>query len=702
MPKNHALLRTVIAIYFVSTLYFLFYYNYGVNFWDEGVPLSGALRLAQGERPTVDFTAYPPGRYYLYLIALNLFDGSVDGPRIMMACVSGLIALMIFWIGYPLMGARLSLLPILFYLLMPIQYYYRFLTFFLLVFILVISHSLTKFNVKMGIFIGLGAASILWFREVLGVLTTVCMLGIAVYKIAAFKKKRLTLELLPLLILGVSWVLKITYMGGVRELVNLYLYSYGVVSGGRSDMSLPWPKIWSWNYWQEFGFFYGMQDILIWMASAILLSGIICGFRYFKSQHKWWILVFGSSIGYGLVLWRTGFGNLLRVFPPFAIIWTAVTWSQVCSAQGFSSKISKKFSKEDQKHPSGASAGRKRATTGSDETLGTNRGAWGKYVFRSLYVFFLVVILMDSIVVNPLVYDSIGIRSEYNASFSHPKMSIICAESDSQLLKTVTEHLEKILQESESLVCLPFHTHWNFLTGALNPTQYEWLLPGMLPDSEDRKEMIEEFQRVTPDVFLLNDSPFDGSPQRAFSRQYPELFWWIEREYYRWMKINEFEIFNRNHQDAIHLLSPENLNAAEFAEGTNRVDELSHFDQKWSILWQQGNGSIGFKCALGPASVLKTGVMIDLDQSSDYSEVEFTVSILTSDQNKEQIYRTQLNNMSKIREEILVYLTNTQSVEGTLILETNQASDMIVGWIDPQIFIWPDIKPSFDTASLSL
>ena len=44
----------------------MLYFNCDVNIWDEGVPLNGALRMFDGERPIRDFMAYPPGRYFIF------------------------------------------------------------------------------------------------------------------------------------------------------------------------------------------------------------------------------------------------------------------------------------------------------------------------------------------------------------------------------------------------------------------------------------------------------------------------------------------------------------------------------------------------------------------------------------------------------------------------------------------------------------
>ena len=124
--------RVKLLIFLVSVIYFLSYCNYGLNIWDEGVPLSGALRMEVGDRPGRDFVAYSPGRYFLYEWALDLCHGDIIGPRIVMAIIGGLITLIIFNIGNRFIAFPFSFLPCIFYLLAPSPYYYRFLTFTLL------------------------------------------------------------------------------------------------------------------------------------------------------------------------------------------------------------------------------------------------------------------------------------------------------------------------------------------------------------------------------------------------------------------------------------------------------------------------------------------------------------------------------------------------------------------------------------------
>ncbi len=643
-----------IVIFLVSSLYFLSFYDYGVNIWDEGVPLSGALRVMNGERPNRDFLAYPPGRYFLYAWSLAMAGGSMAGPRIMMGFGGAIIAVFIYWVICPLMCRAYWLFPVIMYLLMPIPYYYRFFTGCLLVSICVMRACLMKIRWRSSIVIGIGAVCVVFFREEMGVILSGLVILILAGK-SMLRKERMGWAWIPLGILGIGWTWKINYYGGLKRVIEFYQYVWGVAATGRSEMKLPWPNLFSVELWESGGFFGGFQSVMIWISGLVLVWSVFQYWLNYRGDTGYVSILVIAIIGFCLVMWRTGYGNLHRCFPPIAILATILVWDEA-------------------------------------------RNAWVRFSKRALFIAIFGLLSLDSLIVNPASYDSIGIRSVYATHYKHPRMDIRVDDYVADLLRGTTSALEQLISDHDSLACFPFHTLWNFLTGALNPTPYEWLLPGMIPDLPSRTKMIRIFQENSPDVILYSDISFDDDPSRKFTRQYPELNLWMAREYYEWMKVDAFHILKKLPENAVHLLANTAMDNIVWAEGmiTYSGDEI--VDRTWKVLKNQGTCRIAAEVRADPMSVLKVGIRTEEPVSS----VMFQVYWMTAHESITEISRLNLPMDGELSYEMIVFITEETPKEGQLVFEINQADQSVSYWVDPVVFKWPAITPHIDTSTGSL
>jgi len=645
-----------LLVFLLGSLYFLSYYQFGANIWDEGVPLSGALRLQAGEKPTSDFTAYPPGRYYLYSLALKATGGSVSGPRIIMALLSGFTGLLIYILTVPFLRMPYRFLPVILYLLMPVQYYYRFFALCLLMGILLVTHQFRKMTPVRLTLIVLGVVLVIWFREVLGILLTVAVFYVSVLKIRSGSRKERVFELFPVVAVTAAWFMKILYLGGIKECIDFFRYSWGVAAVGRSGMRLPWPNIFNPGYWKANGLFYGIEDLLIYMSGIVIIISTWVGYRHYRREVRWWVLLFGAFIGYGLVLWRTGYGNLLRCFPPIAILATVIIWGK------------------------------------SQATLSKRTLPLLKPAVRAVYIVFFFLIALDSLSVNPGIYDSIGIRSKFKTRLMMDKMQVVCGSRDAAYLKEITGYLRESLRPGGGLVCLPFHTIWNFLTGELNPTPHEWILPGMYPDREAQRKVLRDFQENPPDVILLNDSGFDNQVDRKFSVQYRELYQWIRREYYRWMELNEFEIYKRLPMRKTEILKGDAIDLFRHVKGINRVETLCLENVCWPVILQTEGAELGYSGSFPPNMVFKSGIMVNDSWGS--GSADFSLALKIGDSEPVELVRKTMESGRNSFDEILWYITIDDAVIGELILKTT--GQIETGWINPLIFHWPQVYPHVD------
>ncbi|MBN1880345.1 hypothetical protein JW823_09575 [bacterium] len=522
-----------------------------MNFWDEGVPLNGSLRMFNGERAIRDFFSYPPGRYIVFYMAMAIGGKQVLAPRIAMALLTALFAALI-WLAARNVGLKYSaLIPVVLYLLMPMYYFYRFFSFCVLISVFIIEAHIRPLTHRKAITMGLLGVFVIWTRLELGLFLLITIPCLGIYNRYVKKTGSLFLNMEASLILIFAQIVEIDYVGGLVSWIR-YLRNYQtVVEGGIKHMSIPWPPLWSIDYLRSLDPSFIFQDFLIYLTAAIILIG--CGVVFFSSIERTshiQAVAAMSFISYGLVVWRTGYGNLLRSIPPVSIlaIWLII------------------------------------------------RCARYKLIVFSLSLLLMFGIVMDSLWINPVTYQSIGIVRLTTSSFLHPRFAVRVHPDDCRLLSELVSTLEVLKQRGyQSLVALPFHPLFNYITGLTNPTYFEWLLPGMFNSSGDCHRAILNVTECKPDIVILNDEAFDGLYERRFSNQFPELILWMGRDYYLWQKISNFDIYLRKQGMITDLLDENNCDQF-YSEGKNRIENVTIAGKETNTLIQSGNARLSVNC----------------------------------------------------------------------------------------------------------
>ncbi len=562
----------ICTIFLISCLYFLSYFNYGMNIWDEGVPLNGALRMFQGERPIRDFFAYPPGRYILYYLSMKIGGLHVSSPRILQAFLSAFFATLIWLIGRKAGLKKSAIIPWVIYLLTPMYYYYRFFSFSLVLMIISLALQLKPLTYLNTIISGVLALLICWFRFELGIILLALFPFLMVINWRLKDNRPNMINALPSFILYAGQISLVLYTGGIKSWLHYVGLCTNTFSGGFKGMSLSWPPLFSFQYLQNNNYFSLFQDSLFYVTGIILLlSGLSI---ILSKQFNAWrtAIVITGFIGFGLVIWRTGFGNLLRCFPPISIlsVWLIT---------------------------------RNKTYQGIKYIVGT---------------FFFVGLLLDSLIKNPHIYQSIGVIKSDNVLLSHPRYSAKVFASECRQMSELISGLEQLkTMQYQTMMTLPFHPLLNFITNLQNTSYFEWLLPGMLTHPIYYQDMLEEVSQHAPDIFLINDIPFDDEESRRFSKQYPELMMWILSDYYRWERAAGFDIYRRKPKDS-PLLLHDFSDAVAHAVGINTILQIQGLvEDKSEILVQECGSEIQFEISPLNDTVLYCVVLFE---SSLFSE----------------------------------------------------------------------------------
>ncbi|MCD4653364.1 hypothetical protein K8T06_05460 [bacterium] len=627
-----------LLVLILTAVYFLSYSNYDMNYWDEGIPLSGVMRMMDGERPIRDFIAYPPGRYLLFLLSMNLGGVDVQTPRVLMALLSAISAGIIWQISIRAGLGWFAVFPVLSLLLTPMYYYYRFFSFMLLLLVFSIDLQLRQRNLRESFLAGIMGATIVWFRLFLGLFVLILFPIFAFIGYRRNRKKKLIPAALPLVMVGIGYLLQFYYVGGWTVWLKYLKICRSFSLAGLSGMSLPWPPLWSMNYLKATSIDQIFQDVLIYLGGSVLLVAGIYTLKRFRTMNPTVLaLTITGWIGYGLVIWRPGYGNYLRSFPPIAIL---AVW-----------------------------------------LIGKIRKFQWSVVCIALSIF--IGLAIDSLIINSATYQSIGIMRLCNSRLTHPRFSIRSSSNDCEVISGVTALLEAIdRSKRNSLLVLPFHTIFNFMSNYPCTSYYDWLLPGNFTDSEIYADMFSNVLQSEPDIILLNDEGFDSQPDRRFSRQYPELRLWIMRDYYEWAKIHGFQIFKKKPVMKNSLIKKELLEAAVI-EGVCEIQSVKFGSDELKMLSMKGDCKYSTRVNRVNRPLFSSVVTVDFSELQESAQCEIQICI-----NNIPI-TTKVVCTDDYCFDISLPFTQFQGESFQIQLVTQWTPDFTVGklsWVEPVIF----------------
>lgn len=552
-----------------------------MNIWDEGIPLSGAVRLMNGERPVRDFISYPPGRYLLYSVALKL--AGAQGPRILMAILSAFMTGCLWLISRRLTSPFYSLIPLLLYLLMPMHYYYRFFTMMLILMIFVIKNQVGNTGIRNFVLSGVLGAIVLWFRVFLGHFLCLILPVLAMKRLLRNKAPGKWRFFIPTIIVWTSYLSLVCYSGGWNSWLTYLRLCQNFSAAGLTDMSLEWPPLWSMAYLESNDLSILFEDSLFYMS--LILIGCLIG--YAIKHHKRVTplesaFISTAVLGFGLVIWRAGFGNLIRVSPLLSL-----------SAVFLLTRVSllSRFFK----------------VTGALVTMG---------------------IIIDAAILNPFIYQSAGVKRICDSQLSHPRLQAKVLSPDCQNISYLTSLLEPLGEAGETtMLVLPFHTLYNYLLEYQCPAYFDWLLPGNFSDVELRENMINNVTDSVPDIVLLNDEGFDGIADRAFSRQYPELMLWVMCDYFRWAEYQSYEIYRRKPKTGRSLMKTSGLDVS--IQGAARISDLMINDKKVPTIELDGTAEWSVVLDGNSSSVFTVSVLIE---GNSMEQASGEISIMANDE----------------------------------------------------------------------
>ena len=520
----------VSLIYIALLAYFWSFCEYGLNIWDEGGYANGTLRTLNGEKALVDFNpnGYLPGRYWYGMLFFKLFGVEIQSLRIGVLLFTPAMVIMIYSMGRKIMPAGFALLAALFVLSAPSMYYNRFYTFFVILNLYCLTNVVEKRNLAS--LFGLGAAIFLssFFKFEVTLFSILVSLG-TLALLFSVKHWRVDFNFSPkqaasaspkpgkfyFLLAGVAAILFAVYLGKDGYFTKVFK----LVVDAHEVWGNPFPEILPFfALLEKVGAHQMFERILFYLppftygvVAILLFYRLVIKKETFHIAHLMVlaILLFGAC-AFGLVIWRAGFDNLLRTLPPFYLLLCYLLY-------GIREKI-----------------------LSLQKPVGQN-GIFMRLPLNLLTVFLPFLFYFEMNTHHGFYAGSIGAMKLETTRLSLEKMDVYTNPGEAKWIKKVIDKINLHSKKGDAILALPLNPIFYFLSDRVNPTPYEWILPGMLEEKKERA-LVKLLKYRLPKIVIYVDIAIDGKEERRLSRYAPHLYKFLVEHYSFQEMVGFFQI----------------------------------------------------------------------------------------------------------------------------------------------------------------
>ena len=529
----------LLIIYAGLVVYFLSFSRYGMNIWDEGGYANGTLRTLDGERALIDFNpnGYLPGRYWYGLLFFKLFGVEIQSLRIGVALLTPAMILMVYSISRKIMPAGFSFLAALFILSAPSMYYNRFYPFFVVLTLYFLTRTIERRNLisLIGLVSAIFLSAFFKFEVTLfSILISLVVLGILYFYNLSDIQLKNSINLSPKKIACISWggvVLVVVFLFNLGK--NGYFYkAFRLVVDTYKVWGNPFPQLLPFpQFYDELGYHKFFERILfhlpIWVYGfvlVIILTRFVLQKRKMTPSDLHLLAIVGFGVcAFGLVIWRAGFDNLLRTLPPFYILFCYLLFQIWQKALVFQSAPENSIHSRIKRIP------------------------------LSLLIVCLPCLFYYEMNTHHGFYaGSIGARGwviNKDVKAVHPattaikleRIDVLTSPNEAKWISEVVKRISTYSKKGDSILALPLNPIFYFLTDRVNPTPYEWVLPGML-DEDKELEMVETLKAKPPKVVIYVDIAIDGKEERRLKNYAPHIYKYLVENYAFQEMIGLFQI----------------------------------------------------------------------------------------------------------------------------------------------------------------
>ena len=536
--KNWSLpLLTYIAL----VVYFLSFSKYGLNIWDEGGYANGTLRTLNGENALVDFNpnGYLPGRYWYGVLFFKLFGVEIQSLRIGVVLLTPLMVIMVYSISRKIMPSGFSFLAALCVLSAPSMYYNRFYPFFVILILYFLTKTIANRNLisLTGLTLTILLSSFFKFEVTLfSILVSMAILAILFFN----NSIKFNIHVGKILNIFPKYL---TYLSGLGIIATgfflfylgkdgYFLQVFKIVVEAHEVWGNPFPELFPFfKLYNEIGYHKIFERILFYLPIFVYsLVLVIILVRFFSNKYDFELVnlhllaIVGFGIcAFGLVIWRAGFDNLLRTLPPFYILFSYllfIVWQKVIFFQNNSG------------NPVHA-----KVTRVPLSLLIVFLPSLFYYEMNTYHGFYAGSVGARNWVVNK----NFKAMNPETAPVKLEKLDVKTRPAEAKWISEVVNRINLYSKKGDPILALPLNPLFYFLTDRINPTPYEWVLPGMLNKDEELK-MVEILKIKLPKVVVYVDIAIDGKEERRIKNYAPHLYDFLVENYRFQEMIGLFQI----------------------------------------------------------------------------------------------------------------------------------------------------------------
>ena len=503
----------ICLIYLGLLAYFWSFSKYGLNIWDEGGYANGTLRTLNGDKALIDFNpnGYLPGRYWYGMLFFKLFGVEIQSLRMGVLLMTPPMVLMTYSMGRKFMPAGFALLAALFMLSAPSMYYNRFYTFFVVLNLYCLTNFLEKRNLASLAGLGAGIVASAFFKFEVTLFSTLISL-VVLALLFCHKRWRDDFHFLSEKMTPQFPSVSKTYylVGGISATVLLFAIYLGqdgyfakvfkLVVDAHEVWGNPFPEIFPFfGLLKEVGYHQMFERILFYLP--IFVYGVVALFLFYQLILKKEslqiyhlmviaVLLFGIC-AFGLVIWRAGFDNLLRTLPPFYLLLCYLLYRIREKVLSFEKPVGRK-------------------------------GMFTRLPLNLLIIFLPSLFYFEMNTQHGFYAGSIGALKLETTRLSLDKVDVYTNPGEAKWIKEVLDKIDIYSQKGDAILALPLNPIFYFLSDRVNPTPYEWILPGMLEEKQEH-ELVELLKNRLPKIVIYVDIAIDGKEERRLASYSPHL-----------------------------------------------------------------------------------------------------------------------------------------------------------------------------------
>ena len=528
----------LLLLYAALAGYFYSFSHYGLNLWDEGGFANGTLRTLNGQQALVDFNpnGYLPGRYIYGAVFFKLFGVDLQSLRLGVILFTPAMIFMVYAAARKIMPPGFAFLAAAFMFSAPSMYYNRFFTFFTVLNLFCVIRAVEKKRLQDLILLAGSILTAGFFKFEIALITVV--IGLTVTGILAAQrigrknpplKKEPDAQAFSSASERALWISGI-FLAAAFAAAMIYFLQHDyfakvlqLVVEAHSVWGNPFPEILPFApLLAKLGAHEMFQRVLFYLPLWTYgLCGLILLLRLIRARPDianedlflLVILSFGICV-FGLVIWRAGFDNLLRTLPPFYILFCYLLYlarEQVLRLLLFSVNV-------------------------AGSAL-----AYKKIPVNVLTVFFPFIFFYEMNVHHGFYAGTIGAMKQETQRVRLNRLSVYTNAAEAGWLKEVVDRIEIYTDRGDPILALPLNPIFYFLTDRVNPTQYDWILPGMLKPDEEKK-VVEQLQNNKPKMVIFVDIPIDGKEERRLANYAPQIYRFLLDHYQFDEMIGLFQI----------------------------------------------------------------------------------------------------------------------------------------------------------------